>query len=68
MVTGIDVVAHAGQVVIVDNNGQPLVAMSADAAEMMCMRMADCVRECRGLDKAAFLALSEVLTRVLVKG
>ncbi len=63
MVTGIDVIHHAGQIVIIDGNGKPLIAMSPDAADVFVMRAIEAIRAATGKDPVAFRVLAELLTK-----
>lgn len=60
--SGIDVIQHAGQVYIVDTNGNPLIGLSPEAAEMFVLRMANAILEARGKEPIAFQVLAEILT------
>lgn len=57
---GIDIVQQAGTIYIIDGNGKALLGFSVEAAEILCLRLVNCIRETKGLNHIEAGALGKV--------
>lgn len=66
--TGCSVIQRGGTIFIVNLAGEPLLAFSPQAAEMLAFQLADAIRETQGKEPMAMKVCAEVLLKVLGKG